>query len=66
MRLFPVDGSWAPDAVSSALMEGNPAISVFSEHGGLMISTHCLQPGDADIIVERLGDILDGTRVARA
>jgi L-seryl-tRNA(Ser) seleniumtransferase len=66
VRLFPIDESWTPDAVSSALMVGNPAISVFSEHGGLMISTHCLLPGDADIIVERLSNVLDDGEFAKA
>ncbi len=59
VRIFPVSSSWNPDAVAEALMTGSPGIALFAERGGLMISTHCLLPGDAEIIVARLHAVLD-------
>jgi L-seryl-tRNA(Ser) seleniumtransferase len=61
VRLFPMAGGWQPDPVREALMDGNPSIHVNAEHGGLMINTHCLLPGDEQIIAERIGEILVNT-----
>jgi L-seryl-tRNA(Ser) seleniumtransferase len=59
VRIFPHAEMWSPRAVSAALMAGDPAIALFAERGGLMLSTHCLLPGDVEIVIDRLGAALD-------
>lgn len=59
VRVFPQAAAWNPRAVGAALLAGEPGIAVFVERGGLMISTHCLAPGDETIILERLGALID-------
>jgi L-seryl-tRNA(Ser) seleniumtransferase len=65
VRIFPRSGRWRPAAVRDALMAGEPPIHVNVEHGGLMISTHCLLPRQPEIIVDRLRAILDHDREHR-
>lgn len=62
VRIFPRAARWQPAAVRDALMRGDPPIHINAERGGLMISTHCLLPGDVEVIVERLDALLDGYR----
>jgi D-glucosaminate-6-phosphate ammonia-lyase len=59
VRIFPRSGRWRPAAVRDALLASEPPIHVNVEHGGVMISTHCLLPGQPEIIVDRLRAILD-------
>jgi L-seryl-tRNA(Ser) seleniumtransferase len=59
VRVFPVDEAWQPGAISAALLAGDPPIAIFAERGGLMISTHCLLPGDEAAIVACLTRLLD-------
>lgn len=59
VRIFPVATAWHPPAISASLLAGEPGIAVFAEHGGLMISSHCLMPGEEFIILERLHRLLD-------
>lgn len=59
VRIFPVEAAWHPAVISAALLAGEPGIAVFAEHGGLMISTHCLRPREEVIILERLSALLD-------
>jgi hypothetical protein len=66
VRVFPVGQSWTPEVVAQSLMRGDPAIAVFDERGGLMISTHCLSAGDAEVIVERLVAALNAVGRAAA
>ena len=60
VRIFPKGARWQPAAVRTALMHGDPPVHINAERGGLMISTHCLLPGDVEIIVERIDALLDG------
>jgi D-glucosaminate-6-phosphate ammonia-lyase len=59
VRIFPRSGRWSPKVVRDGLIDGDPPIHVNAEHGGLMISTHCLLPGDPAKILARLREILD-------
>ena len=63
VRVFPAGDAWSPHAVRDALIAGQPSVHVNAESDGLMINTHCLQPGDESIIVERLHVVLDGASV---
>ena len=47
VRIFPCSGRWQPTSVRDRLQAGDPPVHVNAEQGGLMISTHCLLPGDA-------------------
>jgi L-seryl-tRNA(Ser) seleniumtransferase len=58
VRIFPVAASWDPHQIGDALLAGEPGIAVFVERGGLMISTHCLAPGDEAVIERRLQALL--------
>lgn len=66
VRIFPGDPSWSPQEARDRLMRGDPPIHVNAERGGLMINTHCLRPGDAEVIVDRLRAILASDRPSRA
>ncbi len=59
VRLFPVQGAWNPVTIADALLAGKPPIAIFAERGGLMISTHCLLPGEEEAIVASLRRLLD-------
>jgi hypothetical protein len=41
------------------MIDGAPSIHVNAEHGGLMISTHCLLPGDEESVAASLIAALD-------
>lgn len=58
LRIFPHAGNWSPELVRDELMQGDPPIHINAEEGGLMINTHCLLPGDAEIIANRLRGLL--------
>ncbi|MCC6704039.1 MAG: aminotransferase class V-fold PLP-dependent enzyme [Thermomicrobiales bacterium] len=58
LRIFPISGSWDPATVDAALMSGNPAIKIVAEWGGLLIHTHGLYPGQEQIIIDRLSELL--------
>jgi L-seryl-tRNA(Ser) seleniumtransferase len=60
VRIFPHAARWQPAPVRDALMRGDPPIHLNAERGGLMINTHCLLPGDVEVIIDRLGTLLDG------
>ncbi|HEU5432976.1 MAG TPA: aminotransferase class V-fold PLP-dependent enzyme, partial [Thermomicrobiales bacterium] len=47
VRVFPLLDRWRPTEVRDRLQAGDPSIHVTAERGGLLISTHCLAPGDA-------------------
>ena len=59
VRLLPIHAAWDPSAIAAALLTGDPPIALFVEHGGLMISTHCLLPGEEDIVIATLTRLLD-------
>ena len=59
VRFFPVRAAWDPGTIAAALLAGDPPIAIFAEHGGLMISTHCLLPGEEHVIVAMLTQLLD-------
>ena len=54
VRLFPTDGQWRPADIRDALRAGDPSIHLDVRHGGLLVNTHCLLPGDAELIRDRL------------
>jgi L-seryl-tRNA(Ser) seleniumtransferase len=58
VRVFP-RGEWSPRAVRQAMTDGEPSVHINAEHGGLMISTHCLLPGEEEIVLARLIQALD-------
>jgi L-seryl-tRNA(Ser) seleniumtransferase len=60
VRIFPRASRWQPAAIRDALTRGDPPIHINAERGGLMVSTHCLMPGDVEVIVDRLHALLDG------
>ncbi|MBA2518111.1 MAG: aminotransferase class V-fold PLP-dependent enzyme [Chloroflexia bacterium] len=64
VRLFPIQGAWQPEEVRDALAAGEPSIQLNVERSGLMINTHCLQPGEEAIVVNRLSMILDAAASA--
>ena len=59
VRLLPIHAAWDPSAVAAALLAGDPPIALFVEHGGLMISTHCLLSGEEDTVIATLTCVLD-------
>jgi L-seryl-tRNA(Ser) seleniumtransferase len=54
LRIWPVEGAWDPRKAQRTLWEGDPAISINVERGGLMINTHCLREGEDAVLIERL------------
>ena len=64
VRVFPRAGRWDPATVRDALAAGAPSIHVTVDRGGLTISTHCLLPGDAETIGDRLRTILGNVGAA--
>ena len=61
LRIWP-RAAWRPKVVQQALLGGDPAISINVEREGLMINTHCLRPGETEIVIERLIAALDAER----
>lgn len=59
IRIYPRSERWRPQAIKRALFDGDPAININVEWGGLMINTHCLRPGEEHIVVARLNAELD-------
>jgi D-glucosaminate-6-phosphate ammonia-lyase len=59
IRIYPRSERWRPQAIRQALFNGDPAIHINVEWGGLMINTHCLRPGEERIVVDRLNAELD-------
>jgi D-glucosaminate-6-phosphate ammonia-lyase len=49
---------WEPRQVQAALMAGEPSIHVDVFRGDLMVSTHCLQPGEELAIARALTSLL--------
>lgn len=62
VRISPRNADWKPVPIRDALMECDPPIHLNIDRGQLMISTHCLLPGDIEVIVDRLNGVLDATR----
>ncbi|MBX3069392.1 MAG: aminotransferase class V-fold PLP-dependent enzyme [Thermomicrobiales bacterium] len=58
VKFRPVDGAWNPREIHAALKRGNPPIHCDLRHGGLMFNTHCLQEGDAGVIVQSVTALL--------
>jgi L-seryl-tRNA(Ser) seleniumtransferase len=58
LRVFPIADSWNPVEVEAVLMAGDPAIKVVPEFGGLLVHTHGLYPGQEQILIDRLSEIL--------
>ena len=50
--------SWEPRAVQAALMDGDPPVHVDVFKGDLLVSTHCLRPGDEFEIARQLAPLL--------
>jgi hypothetical protein len=59
VRIYPRNADWKPVPIRDALMEAEPPIHINIDRGHLMVSTHCLLPGDVDVIADRLGRLLD-------
>ncbi|HEU0113658.1 MAG TPA: aminotransferase class V-fold PLP-dependent enzyme, partial [Thermomicrobiales bacterium] len=60
VRVLPLDDRWRAADARDRLQAGEPSIHVAIQGGGLLISTHCLAPGDAATIAGRLAAVLDG------
>jgi hypothetical protein len=61
VRIAPTsDTSWEPHPVRRALIDNDPSIFIDAYRGGLMISTHCLLPGEEEIIAGALARLLAG------
>ncbi len=61
LGIHPVDGAWDPAKVVEELKRGSPPIYCKPPRdGGIDINMHCLFPGEPELILERLGDVLDG------
>jgi D-glucosaminate-6-phosphate ammonia-lyase len=61
VRIVPTpDASWEPHPVRRALIDNDPSIFIDAYRGGLMISTHCLLPGEEEIIAGVLARRLAG------
>jgi L-seryl-tRNA(Ser) seleniumtransferase len=58
LRVFATAPSWDPAEVDAALMAGDPPIKIVHEFGGLLIHTHGLYPGQEQIIIDRLSELL--------
>lgn len=52
IRLSPAS-AWTPEAVQAQLQQGTPPIHIDLFQGDLMVSTHCLLPGEEQKIVRR-------------
>ena len=50
--------TWEPFAVQAALMEGDPSVHVDVFKGDLLVSTHCLRPGDEFEITRQIAPLL--------
>jgi D-glucosaminate-6-phosphate ammonia-lyase len=61
LRVWPIKEAWRSETVQQALWNGDPAISINVERGGLMINTHCLQAGEEEVLNERLLKALDAS-----
>lgn len=59
IRIWPTAKGCKLDAVRSALLAHDPIVHINVEHGGLMINTHCLQPGEIEVVVSSLNAALD-------
>jgi L-seryl-tRNA(Ser) seleniumtransferase len=58
LRVFATSPSWDPAEIDRALMAGDPPIKVVPEFGGLLIHTHALYPGQEQIIIDRLSELM--------
>lgn len=59
VRIAPTsEAQWEPHPVRRALFDNDPSIFIDAYRGGLMISTHCLLPGEEEIIVSALARLL--------
>ncbi|CAN5687164.1 aminotransferase class V-fold PLP-dependent enzyme [soil metagenome] len=62
LGVHPVNGAWDPVQVIEALIRGTPSIHCKPPRdGGVDINMHCLFPGEPELILERLDEILDGS-----
>ncbi len=59
IRIWAIDRAWTPRAVHDAMLAGEPRIQINMEQGGLLINSHCLQPGDEHAVIKRLIDEFD-------
>jgi L-seryl-tRNA(Ser) seleniumtransferase len=64
VRIAPLPGaSWQPASIQQILAAGDPSIHIDVFRGGLMISTHCLRPGEEEIVaaalVKQMGSLLN-------
>jgi L-seryl-tRNA(Ser) seleniumtransferase len=59
VRIMPAAGAaWQPHAVQVALLAGKPAVHIDVFKGGLLISTHCLRPGEEREVIRQLAPLL--------
>jgi hypothetical protein len=59
VRIFPSCDCWRPEHIRAAMLQVDPPVHLDIRHGGLLINTHCLLPGDAEIIRDHLSLTLD-------
>ena len=60
VRIMPAPGAaWQPRAVQAALMDGDLPVHIDLFKGDLLISTHCLRPGDELEIARQLAPLLE-------
>jgi L-seryl-tRNA(Ser) seleniumtransferase len=60
LGVHPANGAWDPGEVVAALKLGAPPIYCKTPRdGGVDINMHCLFPGEPEIILERLHEVLD-------
>jgi L-seryl-tRNA(Ser) seleniumtransferase len=59
VRIKPTpDASWEPRTIQAALMDGDPPVHIDVFRGDLLVSTHCLRPGDEFEIARQLVPLL--------
>ncbi|MFN8591082.1 MAG: aminotransferase class V-fold PLP-dependent enzyme [Thermomicrobiales bacterium] len=61
VRIVPADGAaWSPAKMQAALLAYEPSIHIDVFRGGLMVSTHCLLPGQEETIAWALIETVSG------
>ncbi len=59
VRISPMPGaSWQPRTVQTKLLDGDPAVHIDVFKDALLVSTHCLRPGEELVIARKLATLL--------
>jgi hypothetical protein len=59
VRVSPTPGaSWSPSTIQATLMAGDPPVHIDLFKGDLLVSTHCLRPGEEFEIARQLVPLL--------